>query len=49
MRAATIVFVKETIMLLSDFCMGKNDTYCAYLKHRTLGFLILRCLSASRV
>ena len=36
-------------MLLSDFYMGKNDTFWAYLKHRMLGYLILRYLSASRV
>ena len=43
----TIAHVKH--MLLSDFYMGKNDTFWAYLKHRMLGYLILRYLSASRV
>ena len=43
----TIARVKH--MLLSDFYMGKNDTFWAYLKHRMLGYLILAYLSASRV
>ena len=43
----TIAHVKH--MLLSDFYMGKNDTFLAYLKHRILGYLILRYLSVSRV
>ena len=43
----TIAHVKH--MLLSDFYMGENDTLWAYLKHRMLGYLILRYLSASRV
>ena len=43
----TIAHVKH--MLLSDFYMGKNDTFWAYLKRRMLGYLILRYLSASRV
>ena len=36
-------------MLLADFYMGKNDTFWEYLKHRMLGYSILRYLSASRV
>ena len=43
----TIARVKH--MLLSDFYIGKNDTFWAYLKHRMLGYLILAYLSASRV
>ena len=34
---------------LSDFHVGKNDTFWGYLKHRMLGCLLLRYFSASLV